>query len=382
MTGHIFIYGNIGTGVGEISVNNVKSQLDPLAEDYVLHVISLGGDVFEGFGIYNLLKNVNKPITAHIEGVCASIATLCVGAADTIIMNKTSQFMIHNPQISSLRGDANVLRNVADQLDKIKTLLIDVYVRRTGLSKEKLWDLYDKETWLNAADAKQMRFVDEVQDAIKAVAKADITNFIANEMENKEQDGLMKRILNFFKHTKITNEVTETLEDGRVIVIMADGDDWSGKQIMLETGGPLEPGDYKLASGKTITVGDGSTVTKVSQPAEPGIPEPEAEKKPETPPAPQQTKEEMDKIKELEHKLAEANARAQAAETARAHAVASSAKFENRLEKLESQLLETVGDKTPVPKGPGYINLVDKDNRPIDPMGEDALVQLRATNRI
>lgn len=48
MTGHIFIYGGIGSGVGEVSVKNIKAQIDPQASDYVLHILSPGGDVFEG----------------------------------------------------------------------------------------------------------------------------------------------------------------------------------------------------------------------------------------------------------------------------------------------------------------------------------------------
>lgn len=107
MTGHVFIYGGIGSGPGETSLKSVKAQLDPQAENYIVHLVSPGGEVFEGFGIYNILKNSGKKITTHIEGVCASIATLIAFAGDEIVMNKTSEFMIHNPNISDLKGDAS-----------------------------------------------------------------------------------------------------------------------------------------------------------------------------------------------------------------------------------------------------------------------------------
>ena len=205
MTGHIQIYGGIGTERNETSFENVKSQLDAEkgSEELAVHIMSPGGDVFEGEGIYNLLKNANKPITTYIEGTCASIATLIAAAGDKIVMNRTGRFMIHNPKISGLnsQADARDLRHVANQLDKIKTLLIDVYDRKTTLGKPKLWELYDNETWYTADEAKTAGFVDEVVDAIKAVAKVDFKHY--NEMKN---EGLWKKIQNLFQLNKFKAE--------------------------------------------------------------------------------------------------------------------------------------------------------------------------------
>ncbi|HEX6172320.1 MAG TPA: head maturation protease, ClpP-related, partial [Chitinophagaceae bacterium] len=250
MTGHIFIYGGIGSGQGEISVNNIKAQIDPQASDYLVHIISPGGEVFEGYGIYNLLKNTGKKVVTQIEGVCASIATLIAFAGEEIIMNKAAEFMIHNPKISDLKGDSYDLRNVADQLDKIKSILIDVSGARAArngkpISKEKLWELYDNETWLTAQEAQSMGFIDEVQDAIKAVARVDLKNF---NMEKKETwlQGIFK---NLFASQKFRNQFTETLQDGTVILVMSDDEDWTGKGVVYETGEPLPAGEHVLASG-------------------------------------------------------------------------------------------------------------------------------------
>lgn len=346
----VFIYGYIGTAAGEVSIQAVKAQLSPDASEYIVHIVSGGGDVFEGYGIYNILKNTGKKITVHIEGLCASIATLIAGAGSKIIMNRTAEFMIHNPKISNLSGDARIIRSVAEQLDKIKTLLIDVYERKTGLSKDKLWDLYDKETWLTAQEALKMRFVDDVQDAIKAVAKVDNQKL---EMEQKQDtmfDALSRKISNIFKALRFTNQVTETLEDGRKVIVMAEGDEWEGVQIMLEDGTPLEPREYKLSGGKTITVDENSTITQVV------IAEPPADGKKDT----EKEKEEMEnaKIKELEAKIAELEQQKAAAATQAAQAEAKAAKFENSVKTLETEfqslkevLQRTAGDTTPPPVG-------------------------------
>lgn len=373
MDGHIFISQGIGTQGAEISADRVLSQLDSSFDKIVLHFNTPGGDVFEGFkmynGIQNFKANTGKKVVGIVESYCASIGTLVLGACDEIIMNTVSQLMIHNP-FTKVEGDANKFRGVADQLDKIKNLLIGVYEKRTGLPKEELWALYDKETWLNASEAKKMGFADEVQDAIKAVATINIENFM--------QDSKFQQMASAFKNliglTKIKNQISETLSDNRVIVVMADeGEDWTGKQVVLEDGTPLEDGAHTLVSGKTITVA-GGVVTEKADAA------PQQEAKPN---------EEMEnKIKELEAQLAEAKAaletsqtQAQASEKKAVTAEANTIKIQNRLTKIEQDFIalqeeakKTVGDSTPPPVGPVIKNAVGTGNvKDYDPMGEEAL---------
>ena len=380
MAGHLFIYGGIGTGNGEVSINNIKSQLEQnkSEKELILHIVSPGGDVFEGYGIYNILRNSGKRITTHVEGLCASIATLIGWAGDTVVMNRASEWMVHNPQISDLKGESSDLRNVANQLDKIKNVLIDVAFARAirngkSISKERLWELYDNETWLNAQEAVEYGFADDVQDAIKAVAKVDLTNI--KKMEKPTFWAQLKKLAGF------KNNYEETLQDGTLIMVISEDEDWTGKQVITEDGNPLADGQHVLATGKTITV-SGGVITEVK--------EADAANNADQP------NEEMEnKIKELEAQLAEAkNAQAAAkaeAETAKAEAVtakASISKYTNRLEALEKKYLnlqekslETIGDKTDVSKGDGKLKTGDQTDN-YDPMGEMFKDTLKARNLI
>jgi ATP-dependent protease ClpP protease subunit len=366
MAGDIFIYGGIGTERGEISSENVRAQIEQNkgAEELVLHIISPGGDVFEGESIYNALKNTGKKITTHIEGTCASIATLIAGAGDRIVMNKTARFMIHNPKVSGMASaaDSRMLRSVAEQLDQIKGLLINVWDKKTSIGKEKLWELYDNETWLTAEQAEQMGFIDESVDAIKAVAKVDFTKFQTN-MENKNVvSGLIKRITNALK---FKNEMTETLEDGRVVVVMSEDGDFAGKQVIFEDGSPVPAGEHKLASGKTLVVDGASTITEVK----------EAE-----PVDNSKVEQDMEKDKEIENlkaQLAEAQAKAQEAVAQVTTAKAETLKFQNKVTSIEKdflalkeEALKTVGEKVEVGSGPVFKNTGSVQD--FDPMGEEA----------
>jgi ATP-dependent Clp protease protease subunit len=374
--GDIFIYGGIGSEKGEISFNNVNEQLEQnaSANELTVHIISPGGDVFEGEAIYNALKNTGKPITTHVEGTCASIATLIAAAGDKVIMNTTARFMIHNPKISgfSQMADSRDLRHVANQLDKIKELLINVYDKKTTLGKDKLWELYDNETWLTATEAKQMGFVDDVKDAIKAVAKINIQHI----MEVKDK-GLWTKIQNLFSLTKFKNEFTKTLADGRVVVIMSEpGEPVEGKQVVLESGEPLEDGEHPMQEGgEVITVGGGViTAVKVAEPEQKSDPK----------------ENEMDnKIKELEAQLAaavaekeQAAAQAVTAQKETATAKAETLKFKNRMTEIEKDFIklqeetsQTVGTPPKETKGPVFKNTGKVED--FDPMGEFALTELK-----
>jgi ATP-dependent protease ClpP protease subunit len=188
--GHIYIYGEVGK---QVTLDTVLKEITPKATEYEVHIHSPGGEVFEGYAIYNAIKNTGKNITVKIEGVCASIATLIAAAGSKIIMNSKAQFMIHNPRVQ-IGGEAKDLRNAAGQLDKIKSQLISSWVGRTTLTEAQLSEMYDHETWLTPEQAKEMGFVDEVQEVLRAAASANIQriradgSFIINQSTFKVGD--------------------------------------------------------------------------------------------------------------------------------------------------------------------------------------------------
>ena len=362
-SGHIYIYGEVGK---QVTLDTVLKEIDPKFTDYIVHVHSPGGDVFEGYAIYNAIKNTGKNITVQIEGVCASIATLVASAGSKIIMNTKSQFMVHNPKITSVSGDHKDLRNVAAQLERIKTQLIESWLGRTSLSVEQLSQMYDNETWLTPEQAKDLGFVDEVQEVLKAVASADYKYY--KHMENKKTilnqiQKLLNQVFGTEEETQPKN-MTDTLSDGRVIVIQAEDGDWTGKKVTLEDGSPIPDGQHTLASGRTITVSEGA-ITEVKEP------EAKTEEEPENS-EDMKVKEENEqlkaRIKELESAL-------EAQSTTAAQATAKAKSFENKLNtelpalKAEIDKLKntTVGDTSEPPKA---VKLPFAGNTPVDPMQE------------
>lgn len=119
----ISIYEEIG-GFG-ITAKKFAEDLKALGDvsHIDLRIHSPGGDVFEGIAIYNLLRNHPAEITVYIDGVAASMASVVAMAGDRVVMPENAMMMIHKPWGIS-GGNAGDMRDYADLLDKVETVLV------------------------------------------------------------------------------------------------------------------------------------------------------------------------------------------------------------------------------------------------------------------
>jgi len=96
----IWIYEEIGedpwTGGGVTAKSFQKELSEIKASQIDLHINSIGGLVFEGIAIHNLLKQHPANVTTYIDGIAASISSVIALAGDKVIMAENGLFMIHN----------------------------------------------------------------------------------------------------------------------------------------------------------------------------------------------------------------------------------------------------------------------------------------------
>ena len=196
----VYIFDEIGTfGVNAQSfIEEIKAYK---GQPMNLHLNCVGGDVFEGMAIYNVIKKRKAKTTVYIEGIAASMGSVIALAADEVIMAENSLFMIHNA-FGGAMGEAEEMRKTAAVLDKISNEIADIYTKKTNLSFGKVKEMMDKETWLNADEAFELGFIDSISDAIKVAAKYDISKF--RNITNKE----IQHKLNInLKSKKMTDEL-------------------------------------------------------------------------------------------------------------------------------------------------------------------------------
>ncbi|API89427.1 Clp protease ClpP [Marinilactibacillus sp. 15R] len=164
----IFIYGPIVSfkwDDEDTTASSFQKDLKALGDvDSInLHINSPGGSVFEGIAIGNMLKHHKAHVTAYVDALAASIASVIVASCDEVIMPENSMLMIHNPMLG-IFGNANELRKTADDLDKIAESSVITYLSKAGdqLTEEKIKQIMDEETWMSAQEAFEIGLCDSV----------------------------------------------------------------------------------------------------------------------------------------------------------------------------------------------------------------------------
>ncbi len=238
----VYIFDEIGTFglTAQSFIEEIKSYKDtPMS----LHINCVGGDVFEGMAIYNVLKKRTAKTTVYIEGIAASMGSVIALAGDEVIMAENSLFMIHNAWGGAM-GEATEIRKTAALLDKISGEIADIYTKKTNLPYNRVKEMMDEETWLSADEAFNLGFIDSISDAIKVAAKYDVSKFkniTDKEIQNKlsvnlKSKKMTEELKNWF-NAKVeeiiakvkSSDKSETADVKEVEVIMADDKEVSEK---------------------------------------------------------------------------------------------------------------------------------------------------------
>lgn len=203
----INIFGIIGS---DVRAQDIVKQLTEVnkgteAEPVNVNIMSDGGDVVEGLTIFNALRRL-EAVNVHVE-FAASIAATIAMAGTTITMAENGRLMIHNP-FAGIVADAEDMRRMADRLDGAKTDIIRSF-SRTGLSESEISAMMDKETFLNAAEALRLGFIDAIAEPSKMVATLDKSSLLAwkNEKQNEDNMVILEKIKSYFG-----NELDESLK--------------------------------------------------------------------------------------------------------------------------------------------------------------------------
>ncbi len=145
----------------EITPAMFRDELAKVSGNLTVWINSPGGDCISASQIYTMLRNHKGKVTVKIDGIAASAASVVAMAGDETLISPTGYLMIHNP-MTLASGNKSDMEKAIALLEEIKEGIINAYVRKTGLSRNKISKLMDDETWLNAEKALQLGFVDGI----------------------------------------------------------------------------------------------------------------------------------------------------------------------------------------------------------------------------
>ena len=159
-------------GMDSTAPKDVIDALPDDGSDVEVDINSGGGLVTSGNEIYTALMAYSGKVTVNIVGMAASSASLIAMAGNPTRISPVGQIMIHNVA-GGWTGDYRDQAKLSDVLKQSSEAIANAYHLKTGLSMEDLKAKMDAETYLNADQAKELGFVDEIMfsdDQVQLVA--------------------------------------------------------------------------------------------------------------------------------------------------------------------------------------------------------------------
>ena len=144
--------------------------------DVTIWINSPGGNVFAAAEVYTMIRDYPGTVTVKIDAIAASAASVVAMAGERVMMSPVAMIMVHDPMTIAM-GNARAMEKAITTLNEVKESIINAYVAKTGLSRNKVAKLMTDETWLNAKKAVELGFADEIMFAEKK-----------NEPEPEEQE--------------------------------------------------------------------------------------------------------------------------------------------------------------------------------------------------
>ncbi|XP_059609408.1 ATP-dependent Clp protease proteolytic subunit [Phlebotomus argentipes] len=128
-----------------------------------MYINSPGGSVTAGLAIYDTMQYVKPPIATWCVGQACSMGSLLLAAGEPGMRHSLphARIMIH--QVSGgAQGQATDIQIHAEEIIKLKKVLTNIYVKHTKQSYDLLHAKMERDTFLNAEEAKTLGLIDSV----------------------------------------------------------------------------------------------------------------------------------------------------------------------------------------------------------------------------
>lgn len=180
----------------EITPKMFKADLDKCTGDITVWINSPGGDVFAAAQIYNMLMDYPGGVTVKIDSLAASAASVVAMAGTEVQMSPVAMMMIHNPMTVAI-GDSSEMKRAVAMLDEVKESIMNAYEIKTGLSRTRLSNLMDAESWFNASKAVELGFADKIlfsggegkEPEAMMFSRAAVTNSLLSKLIPEKKTG-------------------------------------------------------------------------------------------------------------------------------------------------------------------------------------------------
>lgn len=137
-------------------------QVNPWQE-IALYINSPGGLISAGLAIYDTMQFIACPVATCCMGQAASMAAvlLAAGSPGRRFSLPHSRIMIHQPH-GSYAGQASDIQIHAQEISRLKGILTDILAQHSGMGREELEPMLDRDTFLSPREAVDLGLIDGI----------------------------------------------------------------------------------------------------------------------------------------------------------------------------------------------------------------------------
>ena len=160
----IFITGPIHDGMSSLIVAQLLHlEAENPAKEISMYINSPGGVVTSGLSIYDTMQYIKPKVSTLVVGQAASMGSLLLAAGEPGMRFSlpNSRVMVHQPS-GGYQGQATDIMIHAQETQKLKDRLNQIYVKHTGQKFENVVEALERDNFMSPEDAKEWGLIDEI----------------------------------------------------------------------------------------------------------------------------------------------------------------------------------------------------------------------------
>jgi ATP-dependent Clp protease, protease subunit len=171
----VFVTGEVEDNMASLIVAQLLFlESENPKKDIYMYINSPGGVVTAGMAIHDTMQYIRPRVGTVCIGQAASMGSflLAAGEPGMRVALSNARVMVHQPS-GGARGMASDIEIQAREILRIRKRMNDLYVKYTGKSLKDIEKAMDRDTFLEADEAKEFGLVDQVFDRRPAAIDGD-----------------------------------------------------------------------------------------------------------------------------------------------------------------------------------------------------------------
>lgn len=157
----------LGTAIDDHIANLIVAQLLYLDSEnhqpVSLYIHSPGGVIYAGFAIYDTIKMLKSPVSTIAVGFTGSMGTVLLSAGTKGQRYALPHATVHmHPAGGGAKGYTEDVRIAYQEQERLQDQLFYLLAQNTGHPYEEIEVMYRRDKFMNAEEAKEFGFVDEI----------------------------------------------------------------------------------------------------------------------------------------------------------------------------------------------------------------------------